>query len=123
MNLEILPGGLVDLEMMRDLGELCSDLQEADIQARGASAVLPGVKDGGLTVGIAAAGLLLSSISSAVSVLTYWNSRKPRYTLTIEHGNQTVQIANMNQDGVKALVESMDASAESRALLVRVAAK
>ncbi|NEP55285.1 MAG: hypothetical protein F6K65_43500 [Moorea sp. SIO3C2] len=41
----------------------------------------PGVKDGGLAIGIAIASFPLTAIQTLISVLQYWQSKPPKYSL------------------------------------------
>lgn len=121
MQVDIVPSGTLNLEMMRDLGELSDELQEAGLAANRAGATLPGTKDGGLTVAIALAGLAFSSISSLISVLSYWSSRKPSYTLTLEAGSKQLTISQLDKAGVQSALRELESIDSSSQVLIRVA--
>ena len=123
MNLDILPNGQVDLEMMRDLGELCDRLIEAGVPARRSTVALSGIKDAGLTVAIAIGGLAVSALSSAVSVLTYWSSHKPRYIVTVQAGRVTLQASGLDPEGVRALLREVREEEDAESAVVRVCLK
>lgn len=118
-SLDILPSARLDLEFMRDMSELCHELRSAGIRATAVEARLPGVKDEGLTVAINAASLLLSAVGTVISVLTYWNSRKPKYTLTLQARSTTRQISQPDQAAVKAIVEQLLQDAPTE-IIVRI---
>lgn len=119
-TLDIVPAGPVDIELMHDLGQLTEELAAADLTVNRATAQVPGVKDGGLTVAISLAGLVVSSVSTAVSILTYWSSRKPRYTVTIEAGQATLQASALNKADVQALLSSLREEPNATGGVVRV---
>jgi hypothetical protein len=56
------------------LEELRSDLAEKDLKGEPRTSSAPGKGD--LTVAIQLAGLVLSAVGTAISVLTYWRGRK-----------------------------------------------
>jgi len=120
MNVDVVPSGSVGLEMMRDLGELCEQLQVAGLDARGARAAVPGVKDGGLTVAIAVSGVVFSAISTLVSVLSYWSSNKPKYTLTVTAGGTTLELAQLDKAGVQQAMQQLRDAQAASGITVRV---
>jgi len=121
MQVDIVPSGSVSLEMMRDLGELQEALGESGIDATGAKAAIAGVKDGGLMVALSVAGLAVSSISSLISALSYWSSKKPAYTLTVEAGPRKLTVSQLGQKGIQAVLKELEPHTASDKLLVRVA--
>jgi hypothetical protein len=72
----------------------------------------PGKKDGGLTIGLAITGLVLSGIGSVVSILNYWQSTRPKYKVTVVRGETTVQVENLSPaqlpDAIKPLTATGD---------------
>ncbi|HET9954743.1 MAG TPA: hypothetical protein VFQ61_09565 [Polyangiaceae bacterium] len=120
MQVDIVPSGVVSLEMMRDLGELQEELTEAGLDARGSHASIPGVKDGGLTIAIGIAGVVLSAVSSLVSVLTYWSSRKPSYSVKVEAGSGTLTISDLDPSSVQDVLKRLKEVDPKSGLLVRV---
>lgn len=123
MEIDIVPSGGVDLEMMRDLGDLCDSLKAVDVPVRPSLAQVPGVKDSGLTIAIQAAGVAISALSALVSALAYWSSRKPRYTLTVQRGSLTLEASQLDKAGVQTLLEQLRKTGDEGSLLVRVEAK
>ena len=120
MDVRIHPSGTVDLELMRDLSELSADIAESDIATEDTHAVLPGVKDGGLTVGIAAAGLAFSAVTSIVSVLTYWLSKKPKYTVTIEAAGRTCEVTELTRKSAMEFLRELKDASELGSVHVKV---
>lgn len=57
-----------------------------------------GRKDGGLTVGIAIASFTVSAISSLIAVLSYWQSTRPQYSLTVTSGAVEVTIERLSKE-------------------------
>ena len=120
MNVDVVPSGSVGLEMMRDLGELYEQMQGAGLDADAARAAVPGVKDGGLTVAIAVSGVVLSAISTLVSVLSYWSSNKPKYTLTVTAGGTTLELAQLDKAGVQQAIQQLRSAEAAQGMTVRV---
>jgi len=57
-----------------------------------------GIKDGGLIIGIAIAGLAVTSIGTLFGVLSYWKSHNPQYSISVTCGNITETIENLEYD-------------------------
>lgn len=123
MTLDIVPAGPVDLEMMYDLGELGGQLEAAELPAQRATATVPGAKDSGLTVAISLAGLAVSAMSSVLSVLTYWSSQRPRYSLTIQAGPKTLQVSGLDRAGIQALLRDLKEEPDGSGFVIRVRPK
>ena len=124
MTVDIVSGDTADVAMMRDLSELADDLQAADlsVETRTADAAdVKGVKDGGLTVAIALASLTLSAISTLVTVLSHWTSRKPDYSVTLESRGATFQLSGLDKNGVRDVVGKLKAGEDPADIAVRVA--
>ena len=121
MAVDIVPDDTADVAMMRDLSELADDLQAADLSVETRTADVKGVKDGGLTVAIALASLTLSAISTLVTVLSYWTSRKPDYSVTLESRGATFQLSGLDKNGVRDVVAKLKAGEDAGDIAVRVA--
>jgi hypothetical protein len=121
MAVDIVPGDTADVAMMRDLSELADDLQAADLSVETRTADVKGVKDGGLTVAIALASLTLSAISTLVTVLSYWTSRKPDYSVTLKSRGATFQLSGLDKNGVRDVVAKLKAGEDAGDIAVRVA--
>jgi hypothetical protein len=65
--------------------------------------LLSKVKDGGLTIGIALASLALSAVGTFISVLAYWQSQKPKYSVSMIIGSQTYTIENISPQQIQNL--------------------
>jgi hypothetical protein len=121
MSVDILTTGTCDLDMMRDLNDLASELQNADLSVETASAEVPGVKDGGLTIAIALTGLVLSSISTLVTVLSYWNSKKPKYAVTLKSQGTTFNLTSLDKNEIRNVVQKIKAGDSPGDIVVQVA--
>lgn len=65
--------------------------------------------------------MAFSAISSLLSVLSYWNSRKPSYTLSLEAGAKQLTISQLDKAGVQAALRELQSVDGATQLLVRVA--
>lgn len=61
--------------------DLSVNIEKADAQ--------PGVRDGGLAIGLAIASLALTAIQTLISVLQYWESKQPKYSLSVTFHSPT----------------------------------
>jgi hypothetical protein len=68
---------------------------------------LSNVKDGGLMVGIAIVGLVLTAIEPFISVLTYWQSQNPKYSATMVIDNITYTIENISPQKIKQIQSTL----------------
>ncbi|MCA9298248.1 MAG: hypothetical protein KDA28_04230, partial [Phycisphaerales bacterium] len=107
-----------------DLGALASDLREADL-APDTSTLggVPGVKDGGLTIGIALGGLALSGVSTLIGVLAHWRSTRPRFTVTLKADDMTYTVTGDDKDEILGIASAMRAHASSSRLTVNITPK
>jgi hypothetical protein len=55
-----------------------------------------GVKNGGLAIGIAIASLGLASLRSLFTVLAYWKSQNPKYSISVTRGDLIETIENLD---------------------------
>lgn len=65
----------------------------------------PGVKDSGLTIGLAIAGLALTGVQTAINAAQYWKSERPTYLLSISSGSQTYTLDNANKEEVDRILK------------------
>lgn len=119
VDIEIVPHGRADEALMADLGELHSDLVESDINADASTVALPGVKTD-LTLAIAIAGLALSGVSTLVSVLAFWQSRKAKYSVSIPTEEATYEISNLGKEAVLEVAEKIRRHRPKVPLVVRI---
>lgn len=90
-----------------DLDELASlIIDECDTKVKLVKAEpVEGVKDGGLTIGIAVVGLALSGISTLIAILAYWQSQKPKYSASITLGNKVISIENITLEQLQMIAD------------------
>lgn len=67
-----------------------------------------GNKDGGLTIALSITGLALSAVATLVSVLSYWKSQQPNYSVSIECGNTTIKLNNVSSDELQAVIKKLE---------------
>ena len=72
-----------------------------------------GVRDGGLAIGIALTSLALAALQTLISVLQYWESKQPEYSLSItfNHRNKArkLLIRNASASDIQAVVSQLKA--------------
>lgn len=68
-----------------------------------------GSKDGGIAIAIAVIGLGVSAISTFISILTYWQSKHEKYSLSVTRGNVTFTADNLSQEQLRNLVSLLEA--------------
>jgi len=96
------------------LQQLAEQLRDADIVAEATSEPpQQGVRDGGLAIGIAIASLVASSISTFVSVLAYWRSTCPKYSVTVTNGNVSVSASDLSPMVAKETIRAFLAHSQS----------
>lgn len=96
-----------DIEDSVALNQLCDSLRQSDIFADPQIGAPPvGVKDGGLTLGLTLAGLALSSVSTLVSALSFWASKRA-YSITFQTGEISFSGNNLNAKEALAIAEAI----------------
>jgi len=81
--------------------DLSVNLEKQDAQ--------PGVKDGGLATGITIASFPLTVIQTLISVLQYWQSKTPKYSLSIIFYNQPpLLIDDLSLQEVNSVIAQLD---------------
>ena len=118
-DVEIVIRGVASTETLADLSELNADLAEAELGPSPSTVQLPAVKME-LTLAIAIAGLALSAISTLVSVLAHWQSRKPKYSISVPIQNRTIELSNLSKQGAVSVAEEITREDLQRPLVVRV---
>lgn len=84
-----------DSQNLRELGRLIES--ECDVSGCDEESIShPGGKGGGLLIGIGIATLAAASIDAFLSALTYWNSKKSKYSISVTLGDVTQTIENMD---------------------------
>lgn len=82
-----------------------------------------GTKDGGLTVGLTIAGLGLAALGVLISALSYWQTSRPKYSITVSRGDLRVTLDGLASEELKEVVAAMSrvkASDPIAVLLARV---
>lgn len=91
--------------LIEDDCDLSVNLEEGEPQI--------GIRDGGLAIGIAIASLALTTLQALISVLQYWESKQPEYSLsiTINHRKktQTLLMENASASEIKAIISELHA--------------
>ncbi|WP_424100281.1 hypothetical protein [Moorena producens] len=81
--------------------DLSVNLEKQDAQ--------PGVKDGGFATGITIASFPLTVIQTLISVLQYWQSKTPKYSLSIIFYNQPpLLIDDLSLQEVNSVIAQLD---------------
>ena len=97
-----------------DTTTLADQLRQADlsIEEQRRSPAEPGVRDGGVVVGIAVASLAVSAVSAFVSALSYWHSTRPKFTVTVQNDDITVTVGNLATKTAKETIYALLANAQ-----------
>jgi hypothetical protein len=122
VDIEIVPRGAADLALLTDLNGLAEDLAEAELRPVTARARLPGAK-ADLALAISIAGLALSTVSTVISVLSFWQSKQAQYSVTIKQGDVTYQVSNLGRDEVREIGERIAKAEAGGAVVVGVERK
>lgn len=78
------------------LDELQESLDEAGVGTERTIALpRPGMKDGGLTIGLTIANLAVSAVSALISAITLWGSKR-NYSVSFETGDATFGANNLS---------------------------
>jgi hypothetical protein len=109
-----------ELDVMRDLGELASEFKSAGLPATEQSPNLTGVKTVGLAEFIQIGGLALTSISTLITILTYWSSKKPQYKVTLNANSTSVEVSNLDKKGTMQLIGQLNAAGLSTDINIQI---
>lgn len=71
--------------------------------------IKPHIKNDGLSVAIDILNLTATTIGLFISTLSYWQSQKPRYTISISYDNKTISIDNIKNSQIKEVVSQIEA--------------
>jgi hypothetical protein len=66
-----------------------------------------GVKDSGLTIGLAIAGLALTGIQTVIAAIQYWQSQRPKYTLSIICRDEIYILNNANKEDIDKIMKAI----------------
>lgn len=75
-------------------------------------AAIPGDKDSGLMTGMTIAGFAFGAIQTAITVLQYWQSQRPKYKILIQFRNERYILDNASKEEVNKIVDAIRARAE-----------
>ena len=71
-----------------------------------------GAKDGGLAIGLAIAGLSVGAVGALISVLAFWRSTRPRYSVSMARGDTTFSIDNLHSGRFERMISNDDSDIE-----------
>ena len=74
---------------------------------------ISGEKDSGLMVGMTIASLALGAIQTAIAVLQYWQSQRPKYKILIQFRNERYILDNASKEEVNKVVDAIRALSAS----------
>lgn len=81
----------------------------------------PGTKDPFIVTAIAVAGLGFSAIATVISVLQYWQSQRPKYSITVTRGDVQIQLADIKPKQLNDALAQLETAAQSPAILIEIA--
>lgn len=99
--LDIIARGEFDAELSTDLNELATLLSNEDLNVSTNSVAVTGLKSG-LIIGISIATLVVGSVGTVVSLLSFFQEQKKKYRLTIEAGGRTAVLGNPDSNSKAA---------------------
>lgn len=120
MDFHLIPRGTVSSEFSAAIDQLRDELAQADIQSQRACIKIHGAKDGGLTIGLTIVGLALSGITTLLSCLSFWKSTRPDFTITVQRGDATITVKNLDQKEAKRLALELTESEQPLPLLIEL---
>ncbi|MEO0769101.1 MAG: hypothetical protein AAFY72_06650 [Cyanobacteria bacterium J06649_4] len=114
--------GGIDSESSYQLQKLASLIEDENgltvaLEKRPAT---QGERDGGLVTGIAIASLSLAAIQALVATLQYWESRQPKYSISVVFGDTTLQIDNLTEKQIEETIKRLQATSSGSSLEVKV---
>lgn len=77
----------------------------------------PGVKSDGFSIGLVIS-LGLSTVSTFIALLAYWQSRHPRYSVSLTQGDVTFKIDNIPPDKLQNAISKLKAQDTSHTEVV-----
>lgn len=122
-NVAIIFAKTPNVEDSLALGELQDSLEGTDIPVkRQFDSTRPGVKDGGLTVGLAITGLALTAMGNLVSAISLWGSKK-NYSVTFKSGDTTFGANNLTAKEALAVAGALEDRATASDIQVLISRK
>lgn len=105
-----------------DLQEL-KNLLEKELGKTVTDVVAPpqsGIKDGGVLLGLTIAGLAFTAIGTLIQVLSYWQSQKPKYMITMKRDDITIQISDLSQEEMEQRIAEFEEKNASSDILCEI---
>lgn len=106
---------------LTQLAELIAD--QCDLSVEITKRVEPG-KKGGLAIGLAIASLALAAIQTFISVLQFWQSKQPKYSVSITFDNsitkRTFAIKESSLKDIQAVVSQLQADSSINCIEVQI---
>lgn len=87
------------------------------------SEIQQGERDGGLAIGIAVVSLGLTAIQTLIGVLQYWESQKPKYSLSISINNQVFLIENLSRTQIEKVIKKLQGESPMSSIEVKILKK
>jgi len=81
----------------------------------------PSVKDGGLTIALTIANLAITAVGTLISVLSYWRSRNPKYSITLKRDRYTCTIDNLEPQKIEEVIAHLERQDDSTDIEVQIA--
>lgn len=117
MQINVTVMGVCDEKDSHHLNELKSYIEdELQVRVNSSQAYVEGSKSTGLTTGLEIAGIILSSISTFVTVLQYWQSNKKSYKIIYKSENIEIELNNLTHNEIVDLLKS-DSSTEKQSVI------
>ena len=87
----------------------------------------PGIKDGGLAIGIAIASLSLALIQTLIQVLQFWESGQKTYSISITFKNlissKKILLKNQSLKDVTSIIEQLSTQSQINKIEVKIIKK
>lgn len=112
-----------DIETSLALNELRDSLQESGINVEPSfGKAMEGSKDGGITLGLAIAGVTLTAIGTLISAIALWGSKR-NYSITFKTGDSTFSANNLSASEARTIAEAIKDKALASDLQILVSLK
>jgi hypothetical protein len=119
MDVDFVLRGTLDNSVSDDLRVLQDYLHDADVACTQVVMEIPHVKEP-ITIGLAIAGLAVSTFSAVLSAVNVWNSHHPKYSVTVHAGENSYQISNLGRAELTAIAKSLGTSPIEQAVILRI---
>jgi len=119
MNMRIAFEGLVPPEDSIELGILAEDLRREELPVTKEEGPVPrGQKDTTLIVALVVAGL--AGLRTLLSVVSMWQSSRPKYSVSVTRGGVSFSIGNLSAKQLEQVAAQLHAQQESSDVVVRI---